>query len=90
MSKIKQLLKRLLTRNSAKILPTTSTTLNLYKIHTLKGDTYWIPQDEATRALGPTIRQSYQGAILNPDIKVATILPWHQIDWLQEAGSVTV
>jgi hypothetical protein len=90
MNKIKQLLNKLLIRRVAKIPLTHSTTLPLLKIHTLKGDTYWIPIEESYRQLGPTIRHSYQGAILNPEIKIATIIPWHQIDWLVEAGEITI
>ena len=87
--KIRNLLNKLLKRKLAKI-PLTHTTLTLYKIHTLKGDTYWIPVEESYRQLGPIIRQSYQGATLNPAIKIATIIPWHQIDWLQECGTITL
>jgi hypothetical protein len=89
-NKIRNLLNKLLKRKLAKIPLTHSTTLSIYKIHTLKGDTYWIPVEESYRQLGPVIRHSYSGAILNPEIKVDTLIPWHQIDWLQEAGTVTI
>jgi hypothetical protein len=89
-SKLKEWLAKLLKNKIAKIPLTQPIVITLYKIHTLKGDTYWIPLDETYRQLGPVIRKEYGGIVYNKDIKLPTIIPWHQIDWLIEEGTITI
>jgi hypothetical protein len=89
-SKLKEWWSKLLKKKIAKIPLTQSTTIKLFKIHTLKGDTYWIPEDECFRHLGPVIRKQYGDIVYNKDIKLPTIIPWHQIDWLIEEGTITI
>lgn len=68
-------------------------TIKLYKIQTLKGDNYTVTQDDMPGSCTQQsirIRRDVIGTIVNFDIKTTTYLPMHRIDWIQDAGSVTM
>jgi len=65
-------------------------TIKLYKIQTLKGDNYTVTQDDLSIHKCIRIRREVIGTIVNFDIKTTTYLPMHRIDWMQDAGSVTM
>lgn len=82
--------KKLFKRKSSENYSPITTSIPIYRIKTLTGDTYHVTENDLAFRLGVCIRPALIGGLTNPDIKVITYIPTHRIDWIQENGVIEI